>query len=146
MKKLFLLIIYLISTTFGIAQVPDLSDTAHRRAQIIPVYLQDKLKLQPLAHLDNLIQYLVVDIDYDFLRVKIIHDWLALNIAFDPTVAVSDIQDEDLADIIKYQSSGAIGYSILFKLMCEKAGIECIMAIIYLNLLLVILPIITGML
>ena len=88
--------------------------------------LTSAVKRDPARNLPALVQALTADRSDDFQKVKAIHDWVALNVAYDveaylgttPTIV------EPYA-VIARGASVCQGYSEVFRLMCTLAGFEC---------------------
>ncbi len=84
------------------------------------------VKKDPDKNLSRLVEALVKGKKDDFERVRALHDWVALNIAYDvaafrneaPTVVEPNA-------VIRRGSSVCAGYAGVFAMLCAKAGIEC---------------------
>jgi transglutaminase-like putative cysteine protease len=90
------------------------------------VELTRKAKADPGSWLKQLSQALVKDGADDFQKVRALHDWVAVNIAYDadafygksPTITSP-------LEVIRRGSSVCQGYAEVFQLMSRYAGYEC---------------------
>ena len=61
-----------------------------------------------------------------FMKVKLIHDWICLNISYDTAMLASgQVVGQDVADVWKSRTAVCSGYARLFKAMVEAAGLSC---------------------
>jgi hypothetical protein len=61
-----------------------------------------------------------------FMKVKLIHDWVCLNISYDTAMLASkQVVGQDIASVWKSRKAVCSGYSRLFQTMAEAAGIPC---------------------
>ncbi len=73
-----------------------------------------------------LVERLTEGIDDPFEKARVIHDWIALNIAYDePAYRSSKIPAQDPVSVISSGKAVCHGYSNLYKALCELAGIPC---------------------
>ncbi len=61
-----------------------------------------------------------------FMKVKLIHDWICLNISYDTAMLASgQVIGQDVAGVWKSRTAVCSGYARLFKAMVEAAGLSC---------------------
>ncbi|MCE1196424.1 hypothetical protein LWX53_08010 [bacterium] len=61
-----------------------------------------------------------------FMKVKLIHDWICLNISYDAAMLRSgQATGQDLASVWKSRTAVCSGYARFFKAMAESAGLPC---------------------
>jgi hypothetical protein len=61
-----------------------------------------------------------------FMKVKLIHDWVCLNISYDAAMLASkQVVGQDIASVWNSRKAVCSGYSRLFQTMAEAAGIPC---------------------
>lgn len=61
-----------------------------------------------------------------FMKVKLIHDWVCLNISYDAAMLASkQVTGQDIASVWNSRKAVCSGYSRLFQTMAEAAGIPC---------------------
>jgi hypothetical protein len=61
-----------------------------------------------------------------FMKVKLIHDWVCLNISYDTAMlARGQVVGQDIASVWKSRTAVCSGYARLFQAMAEAAGIPC---------------------
>lgn len=117
MKKLFLLLAFLIC--FG-----GFSQTNIDYLKV-DNYVQG-LGTKNFKSLKQLKDTLVNSFDNDYLKVRAFYIWIANNIKYD-CFADNNLREQltDTELIIRKKRTGSIGYSLLFKDLCNMAGIEC---------------------
>jgi hypothetical protein len=88
--------------------------------------LTRRVKQDPGRRLPDLVRALVAGRADDFDRVKALHDWVAMNIAYDVEAYAgrSPMVTEPYA-VISRGASVCQGYSEVFQVLCGLAGIEC---------------------
>jgi hypothetical protein len=93
----------------------------------VPESIRLGLARDPDAWLDDLVLVLVDGLVDETSRVRELHDWVALSIAYDTSLLRSDsVPAQDCADVLRTGRSVCGGYSNLFERMCELAGVECV--------------------
>ena len=61
-----------------------------------------------------------------FMKVKLIHDWICLNISYDTAMLASgQVVGQDIASVWKSRTAVCSGYARLFQTMAEMAGLPC---------------------
>lgn len=115
----FILIIFLFSIQTYLAESP------HQRAASVPQSILLNLKKSPSKYLSELTEFLFRDIKSNEEKVRIIHDWIALNIAYDVEGYFSgQVEAYDELDVLRTGKSVCQGYANVFSAMCNSAGIE----------------------
>jgi hypothetical protein len=103
--------------------------TLERRVREVPAKIQEGVFSNPETYLDPLVEFLIKDVKDEFLKVKLIHDWIADNIGYS-TEAVSleglaaGESGLGFADVLRSRKSVCEGFTTLFQAMCGHAGIE----------------------
>jgi hypothetical protein len=84
------------------------------------------VKKDPRTHLPRLVKALVAGAADDFDRARALHDWIALNIAYDGAAfrGESAMVTEPYA-VIGRGASVCQGYAEVYALLCSLAGLEC---------------------
>ncbi|GHV92111.1 hypothetical protein AGMMS50268_26140 [Spirochaetia bacterium] len=89
--------------------------------------LMDKVFTDPLAALPGVTAKLVTGVGDQFLKVKVIHDWICDNIAYDAEMYFSGrVRSQDYVSVLKKKAGVCSGYVSVFNAMCALAGIESI--------------------
>ena len=95
-------------------------------AAAAPAALVKTVTADPERKLPDLVAYLAKGSDDPFLTVKRIHDWIALNIAYDTSVPYGGKPPrQHWASVLAERKGVCSGYSELFKKMAEIAGFAC---------------------
>ena len=95
------------------------------RVRRVPSRIQRGLTSDPDRYLAEMVEFLIAKTDDDFLKVKLIHDWIADNIKYDTEGYFSGrLPKTDWKGTLQGGSSVCDGYSTLFDTMCAAAGIE----------------------
>ncbi|HMR39592.1 MAG TPA: transglutaminase domain-containing protein, partial [Ignavibacteria bacterium] len=113
----------LIGSSFGqvIEREPD------ERLLKISDSLRDSTRNNPKKYLPILTKELLANINDDFEKVKIIHDWITTEIEYDNEIQLrrSDLI-RDTYDVLKTKRAICVGYCNLFSEMCSYAGFETV--------------------
>ncbi len=97
-----------------------------RRAVEVPPDLIRDLSASPSKTLPRLVGYLTQGIADPFEKVHVLHDWIAVNIAYDVPMYLSGrISAQSPQDVLRRKKGVCEGYAGLFREMCRLAGIEC---------------------
>ena len=92
----------------------------------VPKNIQDSIFVEPAGYINALVQFLIVNEDDEFSKVKNIHDWIANNIAYDVSSYVTgNLPDPSYIQTLTRKASVCAGYASLFQKMCDIAHIEC---------------------
>jgi hypothetical protein len=92
----------------------------------VPASLLKSVTADPERKLPDLVTFLAKGSDDPFLTVKRIHDWIALNIAYDTSVPYGGKPPEQhWATVLAERKGVCSGYSNLFKKMAELAKFTC---------------------
>ncbi len=109
---------------------PDL--TLYRNGQIDPRAnaLSEKLQAaafrNPAAGLKDLTAALVGQEKDPFMKIKLIHDWICVNISYDVAMLKSQFAaDQDIEHVMNSRKAVCSGYSRVFQAMAEQAGFSC---------------------
>jgi hypothetical protein len=87
----------------------------------------ENLFIEPETVLPKVVSSLMSGISDQFLKAKILHDWICDNIAFDTEMYFSDqITAQDYISVLKKKKAVGSGYTELYNRMCILAGIEAI--------------------
>jgi len=90
--------------------------------------LTENLFENPQKYLPDVVARLTNGVADSFQKVKIIHDWICNNIAYDAQMYLgySRYKSQDYVTVIKNKLAVCAGYAGLFNQMCTLAGIEAI--------------------
>ncbi|GHV76026.1 hypothetical protein AGMMS49942_08470 [Spirochaetia bacterium] len=89
--------------------------------------LMDKVFVDPQSALPDVTTKLVTGVGDQFLKVKIIHDWICDTIAYDAEMYFSGrIRNQDYVSVLKKKAGVCSGYVSVFNEMCRLAGIGSI--------------------
>jgi hypothetical protein len=81
----------------------------------------------PRGNLPDLVTELTRNTEDDFLKIKNIHDWIALNIIYDARAYVTGtIPDQSVLSVLTMRTAVCEGYANLFQAMCKLAGFDCV--------------------
>ncbi len=96
------------------------------RARAVPAAIQRGVFDDPDKHLESLVRFLAAGGRDGFHKVKILHDWVADNIAYDVEAYFSydEIESSGLGTL-KQRRGVCHGYGSLMEEMCALAGIPC---------------------
>lgn len=112
-------IVFIISLFFGcalLAQTIDPLSVSYTHADSIALSVPKNKKIQ----LDELTRLLVKDLNTDYERYRAIFRWIAENIAYSFANKTRDPQK-----VLQKRAGVCMGYSALFQIMCQKAGLAC---------------------
>jgi len=102
------------------------SQSLDPRVRQIPSYIQQGVFDDPDKHLEPLVRFLVAGGRDGFHKVKILHDWIADNIAYDVEAYFSDAETRSSGpNTLKQRRGVCHGYGSLMEEMCSLAGIPC---------------------
>jgi len=86
-----------------------------------------RLKADPARYIDELVRILADGAENDYHKVKRFHDWIGLHIAYNSDAFCGRSKGNNKApDLIANSMATCGGFANLFKLMCDKVGIECL--------------------
>ena len=104
------------------------TDKMDQKVRRVPKELMDKIFIDPEKLLPDVVLFLTSGVSDPFLKVKIIHDWICDNIAYDTEMYffTRRISNQDYISVLKKKKAVCSGYSSLFNKMCSLAGIESI--------------------
>jgi hypothetical protein len=98
----------------------------HVRALGITKQMVDDVRSNPVQNLSRLVEKLTAGVTDPFERVKIIHDWIALNVEYDmQSYEGGSIPNQSYIYVLKTGKAVCSGFSTLFQIMCETAEIPC---------------------
>ena len=102
------------------------TNTIDPRVRHVPAEIQGGVFRDPGKHLRPLVAFLVAGQPDDFGRVKLIHDWIADNIAYDVDGYFSGAQGNASSEGTLKQRRGVCHqYATLMEEMCSLADIPC---------------------
>ncbi len=102
-------------------------NTPDKQASSISISLNNSVFYNPEANLRTLIEVLLKGVDDPFRQVKILHDWIALNISYDAfSFSRGVIPEQSYSNVLKARKAVCDGYSSLFLQMCTLAKIKCL--------------------
>jgi len=102
------------------------SNTIDPRARRVAADIQRGVLADPQRYLEPLVKALTAGVDDDFLKVKILHDWVADNIAYDAKSYLAGTSVESDWQTTLASGKGVCqGYSKLLAEMCRLAAVPC---------------------
>lgn len=105
---------------------PYRTNTPDKQATSISISLKNSVFSNPEANLQTLVNALLKGVDDPFRQVKILHDWIALNISYDEASSINGSSpDQSYQNVLKSKKALSKGYSNLFIKMCSYAEIKC---------------------
>lgn len=98
------------------------------RVRSINADVAEKVFVQPEKYLPSVVNSLTSGISGTSERVKVLHDWICDNIAYDTDVFKKNnsIKKQDYVTVLKKKKAVCSGYTNLMNEMCRLAGIESI--------------------
>ncbi|MDR0540206.1 MAG: hypothetical protein LBG74_06870 [Spirochaetaceae bacterium] len=97
------------------------------RVREVPTVMMSQVFSSPEAVLPQVVAALLNRSTTLFHKVKIMHDWICDNIAYDYAMLSSGkIDGQDYAQVLQKKKAVCVGYANLLKKMCDIAGIEAI--------------------
>ncbi len=102
-------------------------ETMNSRVRSIPGDISSSVTQNPKKNLDALVTNLTEGLGDDGLKVRVIHDWICDNIAYDADMYFSGkVKKQDWESVLKTKKALSPGYVDLFNRMCSLAGIESV--------------------
>jgi len=96
------------------------------RVNEVPAEIQTGVFAQPQRQIKPLVRWLIQNTNDDFQKVKILHDWIADNIAYDVDSYRDGVQiDSAWESTLRRRKSVCQGYAELMAQMCQLVGIRC---------------------
>jgi hypothetical protein len=93
----------------------------------VPKESMEQVFVDPETALPPVVSSLTKGLSDQFLKAKILHDWICDNIAYDAEMYFSGrVTAQDYIAVLKKKKAVCSGYTNLFNQMCELAGIESI--------------------
>lgn len=113
------------ATVFDTA--PYRTGQADPKALFLPEALSLKAFSSPGPGLQQVVKALLEGVDDQVRQARILHDWIALNIAYDAQAfSTGRIPDQSPAGVLTGRKAVCEGYSMLFLEMCSLARIKCV--------------------
>jgi len=99
--------------------------TFDNRVKNVPTATQKGIFKEPQKHINELVNYLSGQADDNLNKVKLFHDWIAQNIAYDThSYFKNKIPDQSYEAVLKRGNSVCQGNANLLKKMCDLADID----------------------
>ncbi|GHU79107.1 hypothetical protein FACS189462_4570 [Spirochaetia bacterium] len=103
------------------------NDKMEARVRGVSKELMTQVFVDPAAALPGIVSVLTNGVSDQFLKAKILHDWICDNIAYDTDMYFSGrITAQDYVSVLKKKKAVCSGYTNLMNEMCSLAGIESI--------------------
>jgi hypothetical protein len=97
------------------------------RVRGVPKNLAEKVFTTPKTALPGVVASLTKGIGDQFMKAKVLHDWICDNIAYDADMYFSGvITAQDYESVLKKKKAVCSGYTNLMNEMCRLAGVESI--------------------
>ena len=104
---------------------PLFSATMHSRVRQVPKATQEQVFITPKETLPELVRFLIAGAGDTGGKVKILHDWICDNIAYDTDVFTDKgAGPQDYESVLKKKKGVCSGYSNLMSAMCYYAKID----------------------
>ncbi|MCM1321968.1 MAG: hypothetical protein NC041_08435 [Bacteroides sp.] len=101
------------------------TDKMDAKVRRVPKEISEGVFQNPKEFLPQLAAFLANGVQSDFAKVKIFHDWICDNIAYDAQMYFSGrVSSQDYASVIKKRKAVCAGYASCINAMCSLAGIE----------------------
>ncbi len=92
----------------------------------VPAEIRQAISTQPDETVAPLVHWLVRDVKDDFLKVKILHDWVAENIDYDAeSYFAGGLPESSWKAGLAHRKAVCQGYAELFQKLCRIAGVPC---------------------
>ena len=92
----------------------------------VPAEIRQAIFTQPDGTIEPLVRWLLRDVKDDFLKVKILHDWVADNIDYDAeSFLTGGSPESSWQATLTRRKAFCQGYAQLLQKMCQVAGIPC---------------------
>ncbi len=119
MRKLFCVF------AFAFFAVCGFSATMNSKVRKVPKEIQEKIFIEPEETLPKLVNFLVYGAGDVNGKVKVLHDWICDNIAYDTDIfSEKGVGKQDYKTVLKKRKGVCVGYANLFAAMCFYAKIE----------------------
>lgn len=116
---------YLVMIVFSLlALLPGFPISMNPRVRKLPAELQEQVFITPEETLPKLTAALVSGVSDTSTKVRILHDWICDNIAYDCDVFTVGAGPQDYRIVLPKKKAVCAGYSYLMYVMCTYAGIE----------------------
>jgi hypothetical protein len=97
------------------------------RVARVPSEVATGIFSDPERFIKPLVQNLTSGLENDFQKVKVFHDWVAVNIAYDQESYTKRIAiDQGWTTTLTRRTAVCGGYAMLMVKLCEMVGIECV--------------------
>ena len=125
MKKIISAIVIFFAV-FNLFAFPN-SQLMNTKVGSIPKDLNESVFTDPKAKLEPLVKSLLNGVSENSMKVRIIHDWICNNIAYDTDMYFSGrVSKQDYVSVLKKKKGVCSGYCSVFNEMCRLAGVESI--------------------
>jgi hypothetical protein len=103
------------------------NDKMDSRVRRVPRDLMEKVFVTPGTALSGVTASLTAGVSDQYLKAKVIHDWICDNISYDTEMYFSGrTVNQDYVSVLKKKAAVCSGYSSVFNEMCRLANIESI--------------------
>jgi len=114
-------------TTIDSATAKYRTNKMDSRVRAVGRDLTENVFLDPQIYLPLVVTKLTTGINDQFMKAKVVHDWICDNIAYDVETAFERAnRRQDYVSVIKAKKAVCAGYTNLFNQMCRLASIESI--------------------
>ena len=120
MKRFFTFILLIAITGAAFAATMD------AKVRTVPKETQELVFKKPKEGLPAVVKHLTTGAGSTSAKVKVLHDWICDNIAYDTDVFTVGVRRQDYETVLKKQKAICAGYANLMNEMCRLAGVECI--------------------
>jgi len=100
--------------------------TIDPQARRVPAEIQRGVFAEPERYLEPLVRSLIAGVDDEFHQVKLLHDWVADNIAYDVESYLAGTRVQSgWENTLRTRKGVCHGYALLLAEMCRRAAIPC---------------------
>ena len=123
-KKLLTVCISVWCITITLSAAPMMDS----RVRKVPVDITERIFIDPEETLPKLVSCLTAGMKETRPKVKVLHDWICDNIAYDTDIFndYTLVPRQSYIEVLKKRAAICAGYANLFAAMCYYAKIECI--------------------
>ena len=107
-----------------VALLPGFGISMNPRVRSLPKDLQEQVFITPEETLPKLTAALVSGVSDTATKVRILHDWICDNIAYDCDAFTVGVNKQDPSSVLQKKKAVCVGYSNLMAVMCYYAGME----------------------
>lgn len=105
---------------------PSVSTPMSARVRSVPKDIQERIFTNPKETLPLLVKNLAGNSQNAADKVKVLHDWICDNIAYDTDIFSRPVGEQDYESVLKKKKAVCAGYTNLMSAMCSLTDVEAI--------------------